>query len=52
MASSTDVIGPIASNVADTALILDIIAGQDPLDSTTIKRQDSYITIVIPFLRI
>ena len=43
MASSTDVIGPIASNVADTALILDIIAGQDPLDSTTIKRQDSYI---------
>ncbi|MDQ5912968.1 MAG: Glutamyl-tRNA(Gln) amidotransferase subunit, partial [Patescibacteria group bacterium] len=44
MASSTDVIGPIASNVADTALILDIIAGQDPLDSTTIKRQDSYIT--------
>ena len=43
MASSTDVIGPIASNVADTALILDVIAGQDPLDGTTIKRQDSYI---------
>jgi len=45
MASSTDVIGPIASNVADTALILDIIAGQDLLDSTTIKRQDSYIPL-------
>lgn len=42
MASSTDVIGPIANSVEDTALVLDIIAGQDPLDSTTVKRQDSY----------
>ncbi len=42
MASSTDVIGPIATSVEDAALVLDIIAGQDPLDSTTIKRQDSY----------
>lgn len=43
MASSTDVVGPIAQSVEDTALILDVIAGQDPLDSTTIRRQDSYI---------
>ncbi len=42
MASSTDVIGPITQTVEDTALILDIIAGQDTLDSTTITRQDSY----------
>lgn len=43
MASSTDVIGPIANSVEDTALILDIIAGQDPLDGTTVARQDSYL---------
>jgi len=41
MASSTDVIGPITKNVKDNATILEIIAGQDPLDSTTIKL-DSY----------
>lgn len=43
MASSTDVVGPIANSVEDTALILDIIAGQDPLDSTTIERQENYV---------
>lgn len=42
MASSTDVIGPIASSVEDTALILDILAGQDSLDGTTVERQNSY----------
>jgi aspartyl-tRNA(Asn)/glutamyl-tRNA(Gln) amidotransferase subunit A len=42
MASSTDVIGPIASSVEDTALILDIIAGQDVLDGTTIEPQKAY----------
>lgn len=44
MASSTDVIGPIAQTVEDAALVLDVIAGQDPLDSTTIERQPSYLT--------
>lgn len=39
MASSTDVIGPIATNVEDAALVLDIMAGRDELDSTTIDRQ-------------
>lgn len=42
MASSTDVIGPIARTVEDTALILDVIAGQDSLDGTTIPRQEDY----------
>jgi len=37
MASSTDTIGPLASRVDDAALIIDVIAGQDKLDSTTIK---------------
>jgi aspartyl-tRNA(Asn)/glutamyl-tRNA(Gln) amidotransferase subunit A len=38
MASSTDVIGPITNSVEDAALVLDVIAGQDPLDGTTIPR--------------
>lgn len=42
MASSTDVIGPLTKTVDDAALILDVIAGQDPKDSTTIPRQASY----------
>jgi aspartyl-tRNA(Asn)/glutamyl-tRNA(Gln) amidotransferase subunit A len=42
MASSTDVIGPIAGNVDDVAYMLDVIAGQDPLDGTTIPRQNDY----------
>lgn len=48
MASSTDVIGPLTSTVEDSALIVDILAGQDPLDSTTIKRQKSYTDYVNP----
>lgn len=42
MASSTDVIGPFARDVADTALVLDVMAGRDPRDSTSIERQDAY----------
>lgn len=38
MASSTDVIGPIAATVEDSALVLDVIAGRDEHDSTTIER--------------
>lgn len=38
MASSTDVIGPLTTSVEDSALILDIMAGRDELDSTTIER--------------
>lgn len=42
MASSTDVIGPLARTVEDAALVLDVIAGRDELDSTTIDRADDY----------
>ena len=38
MASSTDCMGPLASTVEDAALVLDVIAGRDDLDSTTIER--------------
>jgi aspartyl-tRNA(Asn)/glutamyl-tRNA(Gln) amidotransferase subunit A len=35
-ASSLDQIGPFATTIADAALLLDVIAGYDPLDSTSI----------------
>jgi aspartyl-tRNA(Asn)/glutamyl-tRNA(Gln) amidotransferase subunit A len=35
-ASSLDQIGPFAGTVTDAALLLDVIAGHDPLDSTSI----------------
>ncbi len=38
MASSTDVIGPLARTVQDAAAVLDVISGKDALDSTTIDR--------------
>ncbi|HEX6312089.1 MAG TPA: Asp-tRNA(Asn)/Glu-tRNA(Gln) amidotransferase subunit GatA [Acidimicrobiia bacterium] len=37
-ASSLDQIGPIASTVADAALLLEIVGGHDPLDSTAIAQ--------------
>lgn len=42
MASSTDVIGPLAMTVDDAAYVLDIMAGPDELDSTTITRDTTY----------
>lgn len=39
MASSLDQIGPITKNVYDAALILNIVAGQDQLDSTTASKE-------------
>ena len=44
MASSTDVIGPLSKTVDDAALVMDIISGQDELDSTTIKRDNQPYT--------
>jgi aspartyl-tRNA(Asn)/glutamyl-tRNA(Gln) amidotransferase subunit A len=38
MASSTDVMGPMARSVDDAALVFDVLAGSDNLDSTTIER--------------
>lgn len=43
MASSTDVIGPITRSVKDAGIVLDILAGKDAFDSTTIDRQEEYV---------
>ena len=37
-ASSLDQVGPLASNVEDCALLLGVVAGHDPADSTSIRR--------------
>ncbi len=44
MASSLDVIGPLARTVDDAALVLDVMAGKDDLDSTTIDRDEQPYT--------
>jgi aspartyl-tRNA(Asn)/glutamyl-tRNA(Gln) amidotransferase subunit A len=44
MASSTDVIGPLTGNVEDAALVLDVMAGRDELDGTTIERDKKSYT--------
>jgi aspartyl-tRNA(Asn)/glutamyl-tRNA(Gln) amidotransferase subunit A len=41
MASSTDIIGPIATTVEDAELVYDIIKGIDPKDGTTIEIETS-----------
>jgi aspartyl-tRNA(Asn)/glutamyl-tRNA(Gln) amidotransferase subunit A len=44
MGSSLDVIGPLARTVGDAALVLDVLADRDDLDSTTIERDgDGYV---------
>lgn len=44
MASSLDCMGPITTTVEDAALVLDVIAGQDGLDSTMIERDEESYT--------
>lgn len=44
MASSLDCMGPLAMTVDDAALVLDVIAGRDELDSTTIERDNKSYT--------
>jgi len=48
MASSTDVIGPLTRTVEDAAIVLDIMAGKDELDATSIDRQKSYLANSTP----
>lgn len=40
MASSTDVIGPIARTVEDVSVVLEVMSGKDALDGTTIDRDE------------
>lgn len=41
MASSTDVIGPLTTTIEDAAVVLDVLAKKDKLDSTTIERDSA-----------
>lgn len=44
MASSTDTIGPLTRTVEDAAIVLDVMAGKDVMDSTTIERDKNAYT--------
>jgi len=43
MASSTDVVGLLTRNIYETGYLLNILAGKDVHDSTSIDRQESYL---------
>ena len=46
-ASSLDQIGPVGKDVADCAALLEVIAGHDPKDSTSIDRQDLDFSVAL-----
>ncbi|MGH9225466.1 MAG: Asp-tRNA(Asn)/Glu-tRNA(Gln) amidotransferase subunit GatA [Acidimicrobiales bacterium] len=46
-ASSLDQIGPLTTTVADAALVLDVIGGHDPLDSTSVPEALPRLTGVL-----
>ena len=48
-ASSFDQIGPLTNNIEDSALLLEIMAGKDPMDSTSTSRPvENYSTFSTP----
>lgn len=47
MASSTDSPGPIAKSVADASLILEIMAGEDTYDATSIKQPAPHYSLTV-----
>jgi aspartyl-tRNA(Asn)/glutamyl-tRNA(Gln) amidotransferase subunit A len=46
-ASSLDQIGPLATTVADAALVFDVIGGHDPADSTSLNRPTPRVLSVL-----
>ncbi|HUD11861.1 MAG TPA: Asp-tRNA(Asn)/Glu-tRNA(Gln) amidotransferase subunit GatA [Candidatus Saccharimonadia bacterium] len=42
MGSSFDTMGALTNSVGDMSLILDLVAGPDPADSTTVEREPTY----------
>lgn len=47
MTSSTDVIGPLTKTVEDAAMVLEVIAGDDDLDATTLKNSpENYSNLI------
>jgi aspartyl-tRNA(Asn)/glutamyl-tRNA(Gln) amidotransferase subunit A len=46
-ASSLDQIGPLATTVADAALLFDVIGGHDPCDSTSLNRPTPRVLAVL-----
>ena len=47
-ASSFDQIGPLANNVEDCALILDVIGGKDEYDSTMLQKSYAPVQLEVP----
>lgn len=43
-ANSLEQIGPFATNVRDLAALLDVIAGYDPRDSTSVRKETNYLS--------
>lgn len=47
MASSLDQIGPVARDIADAAALQELIAGNDPLDSTSLPEESENLTAAV-----
>jgi aspartyl-tRNA(Asn)/glutamyl-tRNA(Gln) amidotransferase subunit A len=46
MTSSTDVIGALTKTVEDSAILLDIMAGKDDLDATSVEKKQNYTKVL------